>query len=280
MSLRYEIVDVFTGSAYTGNPLAVVFGGEILTGDAMQAIAREFNLSETAFVLPVTDPAASYRVRIFTPGAELPFAGHPSIGTALTLARHGLLTEGGHLQECGAGLMPIAVEGGLAVLTGGTPSPLVELDPEPYLAAAGLTTDDLAGTPYRTGAGLDHHYLPVSADAVARATSRPRPDVPKVYLFSWDAGAKRAHARLFAPGIGVSEDPATGSAALGLGAYLVGTGALPGEGTSAFTIDQGDRIARPSVLECAVDASGGVATKVTVAGGAVLVARGELLALP
>lgn len=280
MSLRYEIVDVFTTSAYTGNPLAVVFGGESLTGEAMQAIAREFNLSETAFVLPVTNPAASYRVRIFTPGAELPFAGHPSIGTALTLVRHDLISEGDQVQECGAGLMPISVNGGLAVLTGGTPSPLVELDPDPYLAAAGLGFDDLAGTPYRTGAGLDHHYLPVKADAVARAVSSPRPDVPKVYLFSWNATSRRAHSRLFAPGIGVSEDPATGSAALGLGSYLVGTGALPGEGASTFTIDQGDRIARPSVLECTVEATGGAATKVTVAGGAVLVARGELVALP
>lgn len=277
MPLRYEIVDVFTSMPYTGNPLAVVFGAEDIPGERMQAIAREFNLSETTFVLPVTDPDASYRVRIFTPGAELPFAGHPSIGTALTLARHGGLAEGAHLQECGAGLMPITIEGDRAVLTGGTPSPLVELDPVPYLAAAGLTENDLDGVPYRTGAGFDHEYLPVKADAVARAASRPREDVPKVYLFSWNAEAHHAHARLFAPGIGVAEDPATGSAALGLGAYLVGTGLLPGDGTSAFTIGQGDLIARPSVLECTVTASGGTATTVTVAGGAVLVARGELV---
>ena len=89
-TLRYEIVDVFTDRPFTGNPLAVVFGGDALSGDQMQALAREFNLSETVFVLPPTTGEATYRLRIFTPGAELPFAGHPSVGAAVTQLRAGL----------------------------------------------------------------------------------------------------------------------------------------------------------------------------------------------
>ncbi|HEY1176363.1 MAG TPA: PhzF family phenazine biosynthesis protein, partial [Phytomonospora sp.] len=221
MSVTYEIVDVFSDRAYTGNPLAVVFGAEGLPTEGLQAIAREFNLSETAFVLPVTEEGADYRVRIFTPGAELPFAGHPSVGTAVTLLRRGDVKAGKVVQECGAGLLELTVADGRATLTGARPSPLAALDAGPLLSAAGLAAEDLAGEPYRTGSGLEHSFLPVRADAVARAASNPRADVPKVYLFAWDAEASRAHARLFAPGIGVAEDPATGSAALGLGAYLV-----------------------------------------------------------
>ena len=278
--VTYEIVDVFTDRAYAGNPLAVVFGAEGLGTDALQAIAREFNLSETAFVLPVTTPDADYRVRIFTPGSERPFAGHPSVGTAVTLQRRGLIKAGAVVQECGAGLMRLEVTPEAAALTGAAPSPLRPADAGALLAAAGLDVADLDGDAYVTGSGLDHNYLPVRPDAVARAVSTPRPDVPKVYLFAWDAASRRAHARLFAPGIGVAEDPATGSAALGLGAYLVGTGRLPGEGVSSYGVDQGERIARPSVLECEVEAAGGTAVRVSVSGGVAVVARGELVALP
>lgn len=280
MSVTYEIVDVFTGRAFAGNPLAVVFGAEALGTGRLQAIAREFNLSETVFVLPVTEAGADYRVRIFTPGTELPFAGHPSVGAAATLLRRGELKAGPVVQECGAGLLELVVADGRATLTGARPSPLKALDAGPLLAAAGLAAEDLAGEAYQTGSGLDHSFLPVRADAVARAVSTPRADVPKVYLFAWDAGARRAHARLFAPGIGVAEDPATGSAALGLGAYLVGTGLLPAEGVSAYSVDQGEFISRPSTLECEVTAERGVAVGVRVAGDVVAVAKGELVALP
>src|SRR6185295_8852425 len=108
-TLAYEIVDVFTDRPFTGNPLAVVFGAEALGGEQMQALAREFNLSETIFILPVSDPGsgAAYRARIFTPGEELPFAGHPSVGAAVTVTRRGLAKPGRVVQECGAGLLPI-----------------------------------------------------------------------------------------------------------------------------------------------------------------------------
>src|SRR4051794_3407912 len=107
-TLAYEIVDVFTDRPYAGNPLAVVFGGESLDSAQMQLLAREFNLSETVFVLP-SEAGATYRARIFTPEAELPFAGHPSIGGAVTSVRRGLVEPGEIVQECGAGLLPITV---------------------------------------------------------------------------------------------------------------------------------------------------------------------------
>src|SRR5690349_22566325 len=105
-TVAYEIVDVFTDRPYAGNPLAVVLGADALAGDQMQTLAREFNLSETVFVLPPT-AGATYRARIFTPEAELPFAGHPSIGAAVTTVRRGLTAPGQLVQECGAGNLPI-----------------------------------------------------------------------------------------------------------------------------------------------------------------------------
>src|SRR5919112_73627 len=108
-TLAYEIVDVFTDRPFAGNPLAVVFEATALAADQMQTLAREFNLSETVFVLPPSAPGATYRARIFTPNSELPFAGHPSIGAAVTTVRRGLAAQGEVIQECGAGLLPITV---------------------------------------------------------------------------------------------------------------------------------------------------------------------------
>ncbi|MGH3715791.1 MAG: PhzF family phenazine biosynthesis protein, partial [Micromonosporaceae bacterium] len=144
MRLRYEIVDVFTDRPYAGNPLAVVLGADSLDGSQMQAIAREFNLSETTFVLPPS-PGADYRIRIFTASKELPFAGHPSVGTAVTLARRGAIKTGDVVQECGAGMLPVTVSDNRAVLTGGTPQHGDPLDPAPLLAAVGLGARDFAG---------------------------------------------------------------------------------------------------------------------------------------
>src|SRR2546423_3067670 len=154
-TLRYEIVDVFTDRPFTGNPLAVVFGGDALSGDQMQALAREFNLSETVFVLPPTTGEATYRLRIFTPGAELPFAGHPSVGAAVTQLRAGLFKAGDVVQERGAGLLPIVVSGPRpAPLTGREPAARPEPYPSPLPPMAGLTPADSAGpAPPPTGCG-------------------------------------------------------------------------------------------------------------------------------
>ena len=278
--LRYDIVDVFTGRVYSGNPLAIVHGAEALTTSQMQRIAAEFNLSETSFVLPPTTGEATYRVRIFTPASELPYAGHPSVGTAVTLAKRGDIPTGEIVQECGAGMLPITVEGEFATLTGAAPTIGEALDPAPLLAATGLQPEDLAGVPRMAGTGLDHTFLPVRQDAVARAVSKPRDDVPMVYLFAWDADRSHAHGRLFGPGVGVAEDPATGSAALGLGVYLVAEGRLPADGRSGYHVEQGREIGRPSQLECTVTAEEGRATAVTVRGQVTRVASGELVALP
>jgi trans-2,3-dihydro-3-hydroxyanthranilate isomerase len=177
--LAYQVVDVFTDRPFTGNPLAVVFGAQALAGEQLQVIAREFHLSETAFVLPPTTDRATYRLRIFTPEAELPFAGHPSVGAAVTQWRAGLVPAGELVQECGAGLLRVVVsEAGAATLAGSTPTLGSELDPAPLLAAVGLTAEDFAGltaedfagsAPRLAGCGLTFAYLPVRPDAVARA---------------------------------------------------------------------------------------------------------------
>ncbi|GAA3737517.1 PhzF family phenazine biosynthesis protein [Micromonospora maritima] len=284
-TLAYEIVDVFTDRPFAGNPLAVVFGAESLATEQMQALAQEFNLSETVFVLAPTQAGATYRARIFTPVDELPFAGHPSVGAAVTASRRGVFGVGRVTQECGAGVLPIEVTATGATLTGGTPTLGPELDPEPLLEMVGLTATDHAGPPPRVaGCGLEFPYLPVRPDAVARArlnaAAAERYGVEHVSLFSWDADAQTAHARVFVPGLGVPEDPATGSAALGLGVWLVASGLLPGEGRSAYGVRQGVEINRPSSLTCTVTASGGTAVGATVSGQVMPVARGEITVPP
>lgn len=284
-TLAYEIVDVFTDRPFAGNPLAVVFGAEGLATEQMQALALEFNLSETVFVLPPTQVGATYRARIFTPAEELPFAGHPSVGAAVTASRRGMFGVGQVTQECGAGVLPIQVTATGATLTGGTPTLGPELDPEPLLEMAGLSADDHVGpAPRVAGCGLEFPYLPVRPDAVARArvnaAAAQRYGVEHVSVFSWDADSQTAHARVFVPGLGVPEDPATGSAALGLGVWLVASGLLPGEGRSPYDVVQGIEINRPSSLACTVTAAGGVAVGATVAGQVMPVARGEIMVPP
>ncbi|MFG2053795.1 PhzF family phenazine biosynthesis protein [Micromonospora sp. NPDC048930] len=284
-TLAYEIVDVFTDRPFAGNPLAVVFGAEGLATEQMQALALEFNLSETVFVLPPTQVGATYRARIFTPAAELPFAGHPSVGAAVTASRRGMFEPGRVTQECGAGVLPIEVGPSGATLTGGIPTLGPELDPEPLLEMVGLTAADHAGpAPRVAGCGLEFPYLPVRPDAVARArvnaAAAERYGVEHVSVFSWDGGTQTAHARVFVPGLGVPEDPATGSAALGLGVWLVASGLLPGEGRSEYAIRQGVEINRPSALACTVTAAGGVAVGATVSGQVMPVARGEIAVPP
>lgn len=281
MGYRFFIADVFTDRPFTGNPLAIVFDAQDLAGEQMQAIAREFNLSETIFVLPAEDPLATYRVRIFTPGAELPFAGHPSVGCAVTLVRDGLVKSGDIVQECGAGLIAITVDEthGTAVVTGGTPTLGPELDPAPLLAKVGLTAADHAGpAPRRAGCGLEFTYLPVTADAVGRVALQG--PVDNISVFHWAEPAREAHVRVLVPDVGVPEDPATGSAALGLGVWLVSAGLLPGDGLSAYKIRQGLEMHRPSLLRCTVTAAGGVATGATVAGQVVPIASGEMAVPP
>ncbi|MET8149313.1 PhzF family phenazine biosynthesis protein [Actinoplanes sp. NPDC049668] len=285
-TVAYEIVDVFTDRPYAGNPLAVVFGAEALAGDQMQLMAREFNLSETVFVLP-PEAGGSYRARIFTPETELPFAGHPSIGAAVTSVRRGLAAAGDLVQECGAGLLPISVTPASATLTGGTPTLGAGLPVGGLLDLVGLGADDFAGgsaQPALAGCGLEFVFLPVRRDALARAWADAEQaralKVTGISVFAWDAEARTAYVRVFCPGVSVPEDPATGSAALGLGVWLVGNGLLPGDQTSSYTVHQGVEMHRPSLLRCTVTAAGGAATVATVSGHVVPVARGEIAVPP
>lgn len=290
--LEFEVVDVFTAAPFVGNPLAVVLGAEALTTAQMQAVANEFNLSETAFPLvPSAEEVArgvDYRLRIFTATAELPFAGHPSIGTAWLLTRRGVVRPGRVVQACGAGDLPLVVspDGGRVQLTGGTPTLGSGLDGDTVLAAVGLGADHLAGpSVLRAGTGLEFAYLFVRPEALALAAPDPHAQrrltessgVMGVSVVAWsDAGLARC--RVFAGDI--AEDPATGSAALGLAVAAVAHGLLPGEGRSSFELRQGVEMGRPSTLHVEVEASGGRAVQARVAGDVVRVSQGRIAVPP
>jgi trans-2,3-dihydro-3-hydroxyanthranilate isomerase len=280
--LDYEVVDVFAPQAFAGNPLAVVFDADALTTEQCQALAFEFHLSETSFVCAPTEPGADYRVRIFTPFAELPFAGHPSVGAAHTLVRTGRLRAGTVRQECGVGVLDLVVDDDGARLSGGRPT--LEDGPAPaeLAAAVGLSAADATGLPADVaGCGLPFAYLSVTPDMVDRAVPDQRAlDAlgvgEGVSVLSWDAEASTAYARVFAGDLRWGEDPATGSAALGTGVWLVESGLLAAEGTSSYVVRQGEKMGRPSVLECTVTASGGKAVAATVRGAVVPVASGRI----
>lgn len=275
-SLPYHVVDVFTDRPYAGNPLAVVLGADDLPTESLQAMAREFNLSETTF--PMVSDQADYRVRIFTASSELPFAGHPSIGTAWLLARLGRIPTGPVRQECGAGILPVDVTAAGATLTGGPATVSGPLDPAPLLTAVGLDAGSLSGlAPVRTaGTGLEWTYLPVTEDAVGRVEPdwialRRAIGSMGVAVFSWSDGV--AHLRaITAEGF---EDPATGSAALGFGVYLAASGLVP-DGTTDYRISQGAEIGRPSTLYGSVTHTAGTIAKVTVRGTVIPIATGEI----
>jgi trans-2,3-dihydro-3-hydroxyanthranilate isomerase len=287
MGLHFDIVDVFTDRAYAGNPLAVVHRARTLTARQMQAIAAEFGLSETAFTLPPTTSAATYRLRIFTPARELPFAGHPSIGAAWALAFADMIRRGRVVQECGAGLLPVHVDGSGARVVSGRPEVGPDLPGAALAATVGLGVDDLdtdlpAGV---AAAGVPFAFLPVRPDAVARAVpdlsavAAATADQTGLVVMAVDREKSTAHVRVFCPQVGVAEDPATGSAAVALGVFLGGRGVLA-DGSSALSIAQGAEMGRPSALEVHVRTAGGVAAEVAVQGEVRMVAKGELLALP
>jgi trans-2,3-dihydro-3-hydroxyanthranilate isomerase len=285
-TLRFDVVDVFAARAFAGNPLAVVHGADGLATDQLQAIAREFNLSETVFPLPPTQPSASYRARIFTPTGELPFAGHPSVGVAWVLARDGVIEAGDAVQECGAGLLPVRVDASGARIAGGTPRIGPELDAAALAEAVGLGVHDVDSglRPGVAGAGLDFPVLPVRAHAVSRAVAPAMEALPpdaralgRTLVMAFDQETRRAHVRMFGVGFGIVEDPATGSAAVALAVFLVDRQILPAEGESVFTVYQGAEIGRPSRLEVEVVARGGAAVRTSVGGLVVPVSRGEIV---
>lgn len=287
--LEYDVVDVFAETPYAGNQLAVVHGAEGLSDAALLAIAQEFGFSETTFPTPVDD--GRYRVRIFTPGGEIPFAGHPTLGTASVLRDRGRLGEPDVVQECGAGEIGVRFEDDQVELTAvprDRVGPLGDAFVAQLLEGVGLERSDQDGEVWLSGTGLTFVHLPVHDEAVARATLprravRDLADLPEtgdpldgINLYAVRGRSREGldvHSRVFVPGLSVPEDPATGSAAAGLGLALHARGLL--EDGERYRISQGTEIGRPSVLHGRIDADEDV-TGVHVAGAVHFIAQGRI----
>jgi trans-2,3-dihydro-3-hydroxyanthranilate isomerase len=314
LTYRFIQLDVFTDQPFCGNPLAVFPKAEGLTDEQMQQIAREMNLSETVFVFPPREENTLRRLRIFTPGTELPFAGHPVVGTWHCLALEGVvpLPEGGSgwtriKQEVGIGVLPVDIEfkdgdPERVVMTQGKFEIVGEIDDWQEQAeiarALGLAREDLDESlpiqavstgntmlmvPVRSLADLGHCRvnLPLLSEIYQRSDSLGDANATGCYAFTRETieiGEARAHARFFI-GQNIGEDPATGSAAGPLGGYLVYHGAAgvdPVDGVYRFTIEQGDFINRPSRIGVEVRGEPGKIEQVRVGGTSVVIARGEL----
>lgn len=290
-SFEFETWDVFTDRRFAGNPLAIVTDARGLSTDEMQAITREFNLAETTFVLPPEKSGNDARVRIFTPGYEMPFAGHPTVGTAISIARARGKTGVLNL-ELNAGLFPVEVRldgGAFARFTNpNLPAERGRAPDAAQIEAALMlpegAVDRGAHRPRRVGAGVDFLYAHAPLEAVRSA---------RLNLAAWDgvaadgligvllyaeggvAADANFHVRMFAPDAGVSEDPATGSAAAALPGQIALAGAAP-EGAVNWIVEQGFELGRPSRIEVAATFEGGAVREVKVGGGAVPVSAGRI----
>ena len=284
--LRFHIYDVFTTTPFTGNPLAIVEGADDLATAQMQTLARQFNLSETIFIQRPENPAHTARVRIFFPTAEIPFAGHPTIGCALHLAGEAetLIT----LEEQ-AGLVPVTItrQDGVAraeFTAPRTPERHAPTPPQALIARAlGLAATDLGpADPGVWQGGPAFLYVPLT-DLAALATARPcepawselmdAAEVDSAYLYTPTPTGYRA--RMFSPTAGIPEDPATGSASAILAAQLLATGALP-EGTTTIPLTQGIEMGRPSDIRLTATVTGGSLGPIRIAGHAVPIASGTI----
>jgi trans-2,3-dihydro-3-hydroxyanthranilate isomerase len=299
---RFIQLDVFTAAPFGGNQLAVLPDATGLSDAEMQAIAREMNFSETTFVLPARDPKALRRVRIFTPATELPFAGHPVVGTTFALAYEGIAQAEGASPinlELGIGTLPVDLlfeDQRLSFVWMHQPTPTYqryEGDAGRLAAALRLAPDDmLPELPIEVGsAGVPFLYVPLrSLDALGRAGGQPAlaalareiADNAGVYLFALERlgdGNGEARSRMFAPLMGIAEDPATGSAAGPFGVYLMRHGRVAADelGESRLRILQGVEMGRTSRLEVAITGSADAVRDVRVGGESVVVAEGELL---
>ena len=294
---HFYTLDVFTDTRFGGNPLAVVLDADPLSGELMQTIAAEFNLSETVFVLrPVKTAANRARLRIFTPQTELPFAGHPTVGASYLLAQLDLveLDPADRLMvlEEGVGDVPVKVQWGkegprstqMAVprMPERGPAPPSRAD---LAAMLSLAEPDLLPGHAGWSCGVPFLFLPVR-DREAMAKVKLRLDLwekllygwwaKSVFLFTTDTVSQDAqiHARMFAPAMGVTEDPATGSAASALAGVL--NDEHPRDGTGRWLIEQGFEMGRPSLIELETDVAEGKVTAIRVGGKSVLVSEGWL----
>lgn len=299
MPRRFVTLDVFTDQPLAGNPLAVVLDCEGLDTDRMQAIAREFNLSETVFVLEPSDSRQRADLRIFTPGRELPFAGHPTVGTAVLLAALDLAGKPGAVafglnEKIGTVSCAVEVLGERNGLARFRLPRLPEVAGEGRDAAEAAWALGLAPAeigferhiPSRHSAGVPFDMVPVaSLDALARA--RPQTEAfakvfgngehPAAYVYTRHPGPgpRRFRARMFAPSFGIAEDPATGAAAAAFAGALMQCEPL-GEGVHDVAIEQGVEMGRPSLISLQLTIQAGKLVSAEIAGEAVIVARGEL----
>ena len=276
-TFRYVVADVFTETPLAGNPVAVFTDARALEGEEMQRLARELNLSESVFVLQA-EAGGHARIRIFTPGIEMKFAGHPTLGTAFVLGGPMQLAE--IRLETGMGIVPVRLERDHdRIVFGRMEQPLPSWEPyseeAALLSAIGVTRSELPVELYDNGAR--HVYV---ALASPEDVARLRPDLsaladlPAVLGISCFAGeGSRWKTRMFAPAGGVSEDPATGSAAGPLAVHLARHGRI-GFGEE-IEISQGAEIGRPSTLYARAEGSAEQLERVEVGGSAVVVARGE-----
>ena len=294
MRRNFVTLDVFTDRRFTGNPLAVVLDPDGLATATMQAIAREFGHPETVFVLPPGDARHRARVRIFTPARELPFAGHPTVGTAVLLA----LRDGaapGHEFVLGEAIGPVPCR--LESTTNGGGCARFTIPQLPTSAAIAASNADIAAAlglsageigfggvaPSRWSVGNAFTFVPLSGLA---AIGRCRVDVGRyeaafadtgIYVFCKETveGAHAFHARMFAPRLGVSEDPATGSAAAAFAGIIAARGGLA-DGEHAFVIEQGYEMGRPSLIRLAVTIAAGKLVSASIGGDAVIVTEGTI----
>jgi trans-2,3-dihydro-3-hydroxyanthranilate isomerase len=295
MQRRYITVDVFTDRAFGGNPLAVVLDAGGLSTAQMQAIASEFNYSETTFVLPPRDPAHDARVRIFTVNNEIPFAGHPNVGTAFVLAV-GLEKPPARLKfEEGAGLVPVEILNGQGSVVGAeltAPQPLRRLaafSAAQAAACVGLSAADIATdrhSPHVVSVGLPFLVAELASrealrrarpDAAAFARTFPCEGSDAIYLYTRDVPAAEAcdlQARMFHPGAsGLSEDPATGSATVAAAALLAAL-ASERDGEMKLRVGQGVDMGRPSLLLTRVRKENGAVVSAHVGGRCVQMMEG------
>jgi trans-2,3-dihydro-3-hydroxyanthranilate isomerase len=302
MRYAFWTVDVFTDREFGGNPLAVIPYANGLSTEQMQLIAREFNLSETAFVLPPENPEHTFRLRIFTPARELPFAGHPTIGSAFVLGLCGRIelknerTRVVFGETVGSVPVEIRAASGKPVFTQLTTAKAPEWGPPPppsEIVAAMLSLDptdvldDAHDEPQSISCGMPFLYVPLaSLDAVKRARLNwewwnqylASAWAPQVYAFSYEVETDGAtiHARAFTHAVGIEEDPATGSAASGLAGYLAKREKLR-DGTTRWRVEQGMEMGRPSTIDVEADLLDGAVTAVRVGGASVVVSEGHLI---
>jgi trans-2,3-dihydro-3-hydroxyanthranilate isomerase len=299
MNLNFVTVDVFTGTRFAGNPLAVVLNARGLSGGQMQAIAAEFNLAETTFVLPPQDPANTAEVRIFTPRHEMPFAGHPNVGTAFALARAGTSygravgTESVSFEEK-AGIVPISLLKDGDVVSGArlaSPQMLTlgaEIRAELIASACALSVDDIetanhppviasCGAPFILAELKDRARL-IAATARSDVFVRDISKLPVTSLFIYtqvEESGLDIRARMFAPHQGIPEDPATGSANVALIGLFAKLRPEPDLRISK-TIAQGVEMGRPSLLQADAEKRNGVVTATYIGGRCVAVMSGTL----